>query len=175
MQSKWAGVLPQPHLDLAGGIALWRPAGPSSGSANSSWKLFTPCVETAATALCRRVGPPRGDGCERQLQPASSRVRRWLPVCVSGRWRNGQWGGERARAGRGAVTGHITCSSGRKRGRAPAWQGAKTPSRRRMDCPLISGVDRQLGDKLLGCWHGANGDNRPPGITRRPVLSQVGC
>ena len=42
MQSKWAGVLPQPHLDLAGGIALWRPAGPSSGSANSSWKkLFT--------------------------------------------------------------------------------------------------------------------------------------
>ena len=40
MQSKWAGVLPQPHLDLAGGIALWRPAGPSSGSANSSWKLF---------------------------------------------------------------------------------------------------------------------------------------
>jgi hypothetical protein len=25
MQSKWAGVLPQPHLDLAGGIALWRP------------------------------------------------------------------------------------------------------------------------------------------------------
>ena len=34
------------------------------------------------------------------------------------------------------------------------------------------GVDRQLGDKLLGCWHGANGDNRPPGITRRPVLSQ---
>ena len=40
MQSKWAGVLPQPHLDLAGGIALWRPAGPSSGSAYSSWKLF---------------------------------------------------------------------------------------------------------------------------------------
>ena len=36
---------------------------------------------------------------------------------------------------------------------------------------LISGVDRQLSDKLLGCWHDANGDNRPPGITRRPVLS----
>ena len=53
-------------------------------------------------------------------------------MCVSGRWRNGQWGGGIARAGRGAVTGHITCSSGRKRGRAPAWQGAKTPSRRRM-------------------------------------------
>jgi hypothetical protein len=50
MQSKWAGVLPQPHLDLAGGIALWRPAGPSSGSANSSWKLL-------------RVEGTRGDMC----------------------------------------------------------------------------------------------------------------
>ena len=53
MQSKWAGVLPQPHLDLAGGIALWRPAGPSSGSAYSSWKLFTPCTATASRFLKR--------------------------------------------------------------------------------------------------------------------------
>ena len=160
MQSKWAGVLPQPHLDLAGGIALWRPAGPSSGSANSSWKLFTPCVETAATALCRRVDPPRGDGCERQLQPASSRVRRWLPVCVSGRWRNGQWGGERARAGRGAVTGHITCSSGRKRGRAPAWQGAALGEWEPVNGYLLGLTSRRRFHGLISCRSTAWGSAR---------------
>ena len=56
MQSKWAGVLPQPHLDLAGGIALWRPAGPSSGSAYSSWKLFRNGQRQDAIRRCHLPG-----------------------------------------------------------------------------------------------------------------------
>ena len=57
-------------------------------------------------------------------------------------------------------------AGGRLRGRAPKPHPGD-------GCWLISGVDRLLSDKQPGCWRDANGDNRPPGITRRPVLSQA--
>ena len=93
-------------------------------------------------------------------------------MCVSGRWRNGQWGeGKSARGARGGDRAHHLLQ--RPEARAGACVAGRQNPIPATDGLLISGVDRQLSDKLLGCWHGANGDNRPPGITRRPVLSQL--
>ena len=92
-------------------------------------------------------------------------------MCVSGRWRNGQWGrGKSARGARGGDRAHHLLQ--RPEARAGACVAGRQNPIPETDGLLISGVDRQLSDKLLGCWRDANGDNRPPGINRRPVLSQ---
>ena len=79
--------------------------------------------------------------------------------------------GKSARGARGGDRAHHLLQ--RPEARAGACVAGRQNPIPETDGLLISGVDRQLSDKLLGCWHDANGDNRPPGITRRPVLSQL--
>ena len=79
--------------------------------------------------------------------------------------------GKSARGARGGDRAHHLLQ--RPEARAGACVAGRQNPIPATDGLLISGVDRQLSDKLLGCWRDANGDNRPPGITRRPVLSQV--
>ena len=79
--------------------------------------------------------------------------------------------GKSARGARGGDRAHHLLQ--RPEARAGACVAGRQNPIPETDGLLISGVDRQLSDKLLGCWRDANGDNRPPGITRRPVLSQV--
>ena len=77
--------------------------------------------------------------------------------------------GKSARGARGGDRAHHLLQ--RPEARAGACVAGRQNPIPATDGLLISGVDRQLSDKLLGCWRDANGDNRPPGITRRPVLS----